>query len=63
MHYITSQVRDGDSSESPLLGKFCGSSLPENVTSSGNTLWMRFKSDSSVQGDGFVAYFAGTAGT
>ena len=37
------EIRDGDSEESPLLGKFCGdeSRVPEFFHSSDNQLWMR----------------------
>ena len=51
------QVRDGNNADSPLLGRFCGSTLPETLTSSGSYMWIRFRSDSSATGDGFMAYY------
>ena len=51
------QIRDGDNSLSPLLGRFCGSSTPGNITSSGNSLWIEFHSDASVADTGFLAHF------
>ena len=41
----------------PLLSKTCGSSLPLPVYSSGRYLYMRFKSDGSFSGKGFVAHY------
>ena len=52
------QIRDGFDAESPLLGTFCGSSLPGNITSTSGGLWIEFYSDSSVSSSGFVAYFS-----
>ncbi|CAM9270170.1 unnamed protein product, partial [Lampetra planeri] len=43
------EVRDGGSEADPLIGKFCGNSLPAPISSSSNHLWIRFKSDSSVR--------------
>ena len=55
--YVT--VYDGDSTSSPLLGKFSGSSLPGPVYSSYNKLHVRFKSDGKGQALGFRARFRG----
>eukprot|EP00794_Sanderia_malayensis_P003627 gene3627-4141_t len=49
------EVRNGDSSTSPLLGRFCGSSLPDVQTSTRGAFWVRFKSDSSSNYRGFSA--------
>nr|CAI5851425.1 unnamed protein product [Callosobruchus analis] len=46
---------DGPSPESPSLGRFCGSKLPHLIVASGNQLYMTFKSDASVQRNGFWA--------
>ncbi|XP_054258423.1 tolloid-like protein 2 [Macrosteles quadrilineatus] len=51
------EVRDGPSQDSPLLGKFCGYKLPPDLHSSGNKLFIKFVSDSSVQKAGFSAVF------
>ena len=36
------QIRDGDQGYSPLIDKFCGSSFPPIITSSGGSLWLRW---------------------
>ncbi|KAM6900418.1 cubilin [Xenentodon cancila] len=52
------EVRDGNMETDPLIGKYCGSSLPTLIMSSSNFLWIRFKSDSSVSRAGFRAVYA-----
>ena len=49
---------DGDSSEDPTLGRFCGLKAPHPIVASSNELYMVFKSDSSVQRRGFQATHA-----
>lgn len=54
---------DGGSPETPTLGRFCGSKIPPLVITSGNQLYMTFRSDSSVQRKGFQAnYFTACGG-
>lgn len=48
-------IRDGSSGSNVMIGKFCGSSKPATITSSGNSLWVEFRSDSSETRRGFVA--------
>lgn len=48
-------VRDGSSPSSHMIGKFCGSSKPATITSSGRSLWVEFRSDSSDRRPGFLA--------
>jgi len=48
-------VYDGSSTENASLGEFCGSKLPQALTSSSSRMFMVFKSDSSVQRKGFKA--------
>lgn len=48
-------IRDGSTSKSPMIGKFCGSSRPATITSTGNFLWIGFRSDSSTTKMGFKA--------
>ncbi|KAK7881371.1 hypothetical protein WMY93_029780 [Mugilogobius chulae] len=48
-------VRNGSTADSPLLGKFCGSTLPSPVFPQSNQLYLRFKSDYSLAMDGFEA--------
>ena len=35
------EIRDGPSSESPLLKKLCGKEIPASLQSTNNKLWMR----------------------
>ncbi|XP_050312817.1 tolloid-like protein 1 [Anthonomus grandis grandis] len=46
---------DGSSPEAPTLGRFCGSKLPHMIVGSGNQLYMTFRSDASIQRNGFSA--------
>ncbi|RVE59186.1 hypothetical protein OJAV_G00201620 [Oryzias javanicus] len=51
------EVRDGDVEAAPLIGKYCGNSLPAPIVSSSNALWIRFKSDDTVSRSGFRAVY------
>ena len=53
------RVFDGVSASSSLIGVYYGSSLPQAITSSGNSLFIKFTSDSSVQKSGFAASYHG----
>ncbi|KAL2098307.1 hypothetical protein ACEWY4_007514 [Coilia grayii] len=46
---------DGDSDKAAILGRLCGSKIPEPLVSTGNKMYMRFISDASVQRKGFQA--------
>lgn len=48
-------IHNGDSVDSFTLGKFCGSKLPHPISASSNEMFMVFKSDASVQRQGFTA--------
>ena len=50
-------VRDGGSTEAPLVGRYCGHNLPHNFLSTGNQLLIRFKTDSSISQEGFRASY------
>ncbi|XP_054878715.1 cubilin isoform X1 [Poeciliopsis prolifica] len=52
------EVRDGRMETDLLIGKYCGSTLPAPIRSSSNSLWIRFKSDSSVSRAGFRAAYS-----
>uniref|UniRef100_A0AAQ4PGY7 Cubilin n=1 Tax=Gasterosteus aculeatus aculeatus TaxID=481459 RepID=A0AAQ4PGY7_GASAC len=56
------EVRDGRVETDPLMGKYCGSSLPAPLLSSSNSLWIRFRSDSSVSLAGFRAVYSVVCG-
>ncbi|KAF4095682.1 cubilin isoform X1 [Onychostoma macrolepis] len=51
------EVRDGTGETDPLIGKYCGTTLPAPILSITNGLWIRFKSDSSVSRAGFRAMY------
>jgi len=52
-------VYDGDSTSSPLIGQFSGSSVPAPIESSFHNLYVRFTSDGSNQYSGFTALYRG----
>jgi len=52
-------VYDGDSTSSPLIGQFSGSSVPAPIESSSHNLYVRFTSDGSNQYSGFRALYRG----
>lgn len=35
------EIRDGNSNDSVLMGKFCGTDIPANIQSTSNNLWIR----------------------
>ncbi|KAH0560865.1 Dorsal-ventral patterning tolloid-like protein 1, partial [Cotesia glomerata] len=49
------EVRDGHTSDSPLIGLYCGYKAPPDLRSTGNKLFVKFVSDGSVQKAGFSA--------
>ncbi|XP_033110748.1 cubilin-like [Anneissia japonica] len=50
------EFRDSDET-GPLIGRFCGNSIPTNASSTQN-LWIKFVSDGSGTGTGFMANYA-----
>ncbi|KAK2147338.1 hypothetical protein LSH36_558g01028 [Paralvinella palmiformis] len=56
-NYDYLEVRNGASESSALVGRLCGSTIPEPITSSGNAMWLKFHSDGSVQNHGFRATY------
>lgn len=53
-------IYEGEDSNRPLLGSFQGSQAPERIESSGNSLFLAFRSDASVGLSGFAIEFKGT---
>eukprot|EP00794_Sanderia_malayensis_P003246 gene3246-3727_t len=53
------EARNGNSPTSPLVGRYCGTQAPSPFSSSSNLLYLKFNSDSSVNGRGFRLYFDG----
>ncbi|XP_075972136.1 cubilin [Anticarsia gemmatalis] len=47
------KIYDGPSSDSRLVGKFCGTEYPPTYTSTSNTLYLKFKTDRSLSSEGF----------
>lgn len=56
------EVRDGDSMDSPVIGRYCGSDDLPPIISSGNSLRIRFVSDGYNNFDGFFATFQEASG-
>ncbi|XP_042234787.1 cubilin-like [Homarus americanus] len=57
-YYDFIEVRDGSSPLSHLLGRYCSLNLGViSLNSSGNSLWLRFRSDYSSSGRGFKATY------
>ncbi|MEE6466793.1 hypothetical protein FKM82_007054 [Ascaphus truei] len=54
---IRLEVRDGDTETASLIGRYCSSPIPAPITSSSNTLWIKFKSDISVTSSNFRAFY------
>lgn len=52
------EVRDGQHGYSNLLGNFCGTNFPPEITSKTRYLWLRFRSDDSIEGKGFKAVWS-----
>ncbi|KAL0233162.1 hypothetical protein GEMRC1_011907 [Eukaryota sp. GEM-RC1] len=52
------EVFDGHSPDSSRIGSFTGSGIPPPVRSSGQEMFVRFRSDSSVNKHGFEAFFS-----
>ncbi|XP_061840054.1 dorsal-ventral patterning tolloid-like protein 1 isoform X1 [Nerophis lumbriciformis] len=46
---------DGDADTAAILGRLCGSKVPDPLVSTGNRMYVRFISDASVQRKGFQA--------
>ena len=55
--YDTFSVHDGEDDSAPLLGKYCGELIPEMIMSSGEYLYVVFKSDGSTNARGYQATF------
>lgn len=56
------EVRDGDSINSGVIGRFCGNNRPAPIQSSGNSLHVLFVSDGYKNFDGFFATFQENSG-
>ena len=58
------EIHEGRTEETPLVGRYCGNTLPPDYVSSGNEIYIRFKTDHSVSGTGFrIRYDLGRLAT
>ncbi len=51
-------IYDGSTTSDPLIGAYSGTSLPPNITSSGNALTLKFYSDNATRGNGWAAVYS-----
>ena len=49
-------IRDGSNSTTPLLGRVCGK-RPREFVSSGNQMWIEFRTDLTTNKKGFIAEY------
>uniref|UniRef100_A0A8C1ZQE7 Metalloendopeptidase n=1 Tax=Cyprinus carpio TaxID=7962 RepID=A0A8C1ZQE7_CYPCA len=56
------EIYDGPNGRATSFGRFCGSKKPSPVISSGNSMFLRFFSDNSVQKRGFKASHSAECG-
>ncbi|XP_021357124.1 cubilin-like [Mizuhopecten yessoensis] len=56
------EVRDGDNEDAPLFGRYCGSSIPSTLVTSGNHMFIEFRTDGSVRDNGFRAQWTSVCG-
>ncbi|XP_078603937.1 uncharacterized protein LOC144877765 [Branchiostoma floridae x Branchiostoma japonicum] len=52
------QVLEGQTGDSPILGTFCGTTVPPTVRTAGSTMTVRFHTDGSVTRTGFKAKYS-----
>ena len=51
--YDSLTLYDGDSNSAPMIGEYCGNSIPNNQISSTNSVLIHFESDVYVTEPGF----------
>ncbi|RWS11455.1 cubilin-like protein, partial [Dinothrombium tinctorium] len=51
------EIRNGQYYDSPLVGKFCGTTITKYIVSHSNALYLQFKSDDTVSSKGFEIYY------
>ncbi|XP_049840768.1 cubilin-like [Schistocerca gregaria] len=56
------ELRDGNSEESPLIGRYCGVYGPASFMSNGNKLYLRFRTDPALGGRGFTMKYHAVCG-
>ena len=50
-------VYDGNDDQAPLIGRYCGNTIPAPVSSQGSAMYVVFTSDASTHLTGFRATF------
>ncbi|CAB1349958.1 unnamed protein product, partial [Coregonus sp. 'balchen'] len=55
------EVRDGPFGFSPIIGRYCGQTVPPFIRSSGRYLWIKFVSDGELEAIGFSVNYNFTA--
>lgn len=56
------EIYAGKTTEAPLIGRFCGNSIPSNFISEDSTLLLKFKSDWSTAHSGFTIKYRAICG-
>lgn len=51
------QIYDGMTMDDPLIGRYCGTTIPAEFVSTSNVLYVQFHTDSTIAGAGFNASF------
>ena len=46
-------IHDGGNNQAPVLGKFCGNSIPPKTVSTSNEVFIEFKTDHNTVKKGF----------
>ncbi|XP_069688891.1 cubilin [Periplaneta americana] len=59
-YYDFLEIRNGGTELAPLIGKFCGTTIPRSIPSLSNQIYLRFKTDSSGMYRGFRITWDGT---
>ena len=57
-NYDFLEIYDGKDTSVNKIGKYGGETIPNDITSSGNQLYLHFESDSSGNYKGFAASFS-----
>ncbi|XP_043205584.1 cubilin-like [Amphibalanus amphitrite] len=55
------EIRNGAAESAPLVGRFCGVTVPPRITSHAHSLFLRLHTDSSMAGAGFRVTWDATA--
>lgn len=62
--YILLKVRNGSDTNSPLLGKYCGNTLPNPIFPKNHVIYLHFKSDHLLSHEGYeITWTSSSAGT